>query len=150
LQEGRVVAVAVDRPVPPEEGVPITFFGKTCYVPGGIAQLALKSGATILPGYCRYDKNYSSTYYLGAMPPIFPQNTGDKRADVIRVTQRMFDAMEDVIRQYPDQWEMFRQFWPDDDPSALAPSERPEQLTATATATAASSAFGEPEERANG
>ena len=150
LQEGRVVAVAVDRPVPPEEGVPITFFGKTCYVPGGIAQLALKSGATILPGYCRYDKNYSSTYYLGATPPIFPQNTGDKRADVIRVTQRMFDAMEDVIRQYPDQWEMFRQFWPDDDPSALAPSEGPEQLTATATATAASSAFGEPEERANG
>ncbi len=80
------------------------------------------------------------------MPPIFPQNTGDKRADVIRVTQRMFDAMEDVIRQYPDQWEMFRQFWPDDDPSALAADETPEQLTATA----ASSAFDEPEERANG
>lgn len=148
LQENRVVAVAVDKPVPPDQGVPITFFGKTCYVPGGVAQLALKSGATILPGYCRYDKNYSETYYVGALPPIFPERTGDKRADAIRLTQRMFDAMEDVIRQYPDQWEMFRQFWPDDDPSALAPSERPEQLTATATA--ASSAFGEPEERANG
>lgn len=118
LQENRVVAVAVDKPVPPAEGVPITFFGKTCYVPGGIAQLALKSGATILPGYCRYDKIYSSTYYIGAMSPIFPQHTGDKRADTIRLTQQMFESMEEVIRQYPDQWEMFRRFWPEGDASS--------------------------------
>jgi hypothetical protein len=31
----------------------------------------------------------------------------------------MFDAMEEIIRQYPDQWEMFRQFWPQDDAPAL-------------------------------
>ena len=128
LQENRIVAVAVDRPVPPDQGVPITFFGKTCYVPGGVAQLALKSGATILPGYCRYDKNYSSTYYLGALPPIFPQSTGDKRADMIALTQQMFTAMEVVIRQYPDQWEMFRRFWPAEEAPALnltAPSHLP-------------------------
>jgi KDO2-lipid IV(A) lauroyltransferase len=119
LQENQVVAVAVDKPVPPDQGVPVTFFGKTCYVPSGIAQIALKSGATILPGYCRYDKNYSETYYLGAMPPIFPRPTGDKRADSIGLTQQMFDAMEEIIRQYPDQWEMFRQFWPQDDAPAL-------------------------------
>lgn len=114
LARNRVVAVAVDRPVLPEEGVPVSFFGKTCYVPGGIAQLALKSGAAILPGYCRYDKRYSSTYYLGAYEPIFPVSTGDKRADVITIMQQMFTAMEDVIRQYPDQWAMFRRFWPAD------------------------------------
>lgn len=141
LQENRVVAVAVDKPVPPDQGVPVTFFGKTCYVPGGIAQLALKSGATILPGYCRYDKNYSSTYYIGAMPPIFPQNTGDKRADTIRVTQQMFDAMEDIIRQYPDQWEMFRQFWPDD--AAPAFLQTTPSASRRLTAAAASPALGE-------
>lgn len=138
LQENRVVAVAVDKPVPPDQGVPITFFGKTCYVPGGVAQLALKSGATILPGYCRYDKNYSETYYVGALPPIFPERTGDKRADAIRLTQRMFDAMEDVIRQYPDQWEMFRQFWPDNDAPALREGARsPSERVATAAASPA-------------
>ena len=136
LQENRVVAVAVDRPVTPDQGVPITFFGQTCYVPGGIAQLALKSGATILPGYCRYDKNYSSTYYIGATPPIFPESTGDKRADIIRLTQRMFDAMEDVIRQYPDQWEMFRQFWPDDDTPVVRQDARPVRLATVAASPA--------------
>jgi KDO2-lipid IV(A) lauroyltransferase len=148
LQENQVVAVAVDKPVPADQGVPVTFFGKTCYVPGGIAQLALKSGATILPGYCRYDKNYPETYYLGAMPPIFPQPTGDKQADTIGLMQQMFDVMEEIIRQYPDQWEMFRQFWPQDDAptlkSATPASHMPATVDAAQTAqTAASPASGE-------
>lgn len=151
LQENRVVAVAVDKPVPPDQGVPITFFGKTCYVPGGVAQLALKSGATILPGFCRYDKNYSETYYVGALPPIFPESTGDKRADIIRLTQQMFTVMEDVIRQYPDQWEMFRQFWPDDDAPALREGARsPSARLATAAASPALSEQGDQREGANG
>jgi KDO2-lipid IV(A) lauroyltransferase len=136
LQENQVVAVAVDKPMPRGAGVPVTFFGKTCYVPGGIAQLALKSGATILPGYCRYDKNYSETYYLGAMPPIFPRSTGNKEADTIELMQQMFDAMEEIIRQYPDQWEMFRRFWPQDDAPALT-SATPEPPAAAAAGLAA-------------
>jgi lauroyl/myristoyl acyltransferase len=139
LQENRVVAVAVDKPVPADQGVPVTFFGKTCYVPGGIAQLALKSGAAILPGYCRYDKSYSSTYYIGAAPPIFPQRTGDKRADTIGLMQQMFDAMEEIIQQYPDQWEMFRRFWPEEDAPELT-SATPRRLPA---APAAGPAVGE-------
>ncbi|HEU5347703.1 MAG TPA: lysophospholipid acyltransferase family protein [Ktedonobacterales bacterium] len=135
LQENRIVAVAVDKPVPPHQGVPVTFFGKTCYVPGGIAQLALKSGAAILPGYCRYDKNYSSTYYIGASPPIFPERTGDKRADTIALMQQMFSAMEEIIRQYPDQWEMFRRFWPEDD-ATISECASPERLPTAVAAPA--------------
>ena len=119
LQTNGVIGVAVDRPVSPREGVPVTFFGKTCYVPGGIPQLALKTGATILPGFCWYDKDFSDTYYLSAGEPIIPESTGDKRADVIALTQRMYDAMEVAIREHPDQWAMFRQFWPDDAQEAV-------------------------------
>jgi lauroyl/myristoyl acyltransferase len=135
LQENQVVAVALDKPMPADQGVPVTFFGKTCYVPGGIAQIALKSGAAILPGYCRYDKTYSETYYLGAMPPIFPQHTGDKQADTIGLMQQMFAAMEEIIRQYPDQWEMFRRFWPEEEAPALA-SATPGPLPAAAASPA--------------
>ncbi len=112
LQGNGVVAVAVDRPEPVGEGVPIKFFGRECWVPGGIAQIALKSGAAILPGYCIYDEEYSSTYYLGAGPIIRPESTGDRRSDVTQLTQRMFDALEVQIRERPDQWAMFRRFWP--------------------------------------
>ncbi len=112
LAAGGVVAVAVDRPEPVGEGVPIQFFGRECWVPGGIAQIALRSGAAILPGYCIYDEDYSTTYYLGAGPVIRPEPTADRKGDVIRLTQRMFSALETQIRERPDQWAMFRRFWP--------------------------------------
>jgi KDO2-lipid IV(A) lauroyltransferase len=112
LQENGIIAVAVDRPLPPGEGVPVTFFGKTCWVPGGMAQLAVRSGAAIVPGFCIYDEDYSSTYYLGAGPILYPETTGDRKTDAARLMQRMFTALEDQIRQRPDQWAMFRAFWP--------------------------------------
>jgi KDO2-lipid IV(A) lauroyltransferase len=121
LSQNGIVGVAVDKPVPPAEGVPVQFFGRTCYVPGGIAALALKSGAAILPGYCRYDPEYSATYYIGAGPVIFPESTGDKQQDVQQLTQRMFDALEAQVRRFPEQWEMFRPFWPEHESPAVLP-----------------------------
>jgi KDO2-lipid IV(A) lauroyltransferase len=112
LQQNGAVAVAVDRPLPPGEGVPVTFFGRQCWVPGGIAQIALKSGAAVVPGFCYYDKDFSDAYYLYASPTIIPESTGDKRADAIALTQRIFDAIEEMVRRRPEQWAMFRPFWP--------------------------------------
>lgn len=120
LQQNGSVAVAVDRPLPPGEGVPITFFGRRCWVPGGIAQIALKSGAAIVPGFCYYDTAFSETYYLYAAPVIYPESTGDKRADAIALTQKMYDAIEAMVRRRPEQWAMFRAFWPAPELDAVA------------------------------
>ncbi len=130
LQENGIVAVAVDRPMSPGEGVPITFFGKQCWVPGGIAQIALKSGAAILPGFCYYDENFSTTYYLKAGKVIYPQSTSDKRADTIRVTQQMFDVLEEQIRERPEQWAMFRLFWQERENMERTPEAAPRELAA--------------------
>ena len=57
----------------------------------------------MLPGYMYVTtKAVPVRIMLGAAPPIFPQRTGDKRADTIGLMQQMFDAMEEIIRQYPD------------------------------------------------
>jgi KDO2-lipid IV(A) lauroyltransferase len=124
LQDNGIIAVAVDRPMPPGEGVPVTFFGKTCWIPGGIAQLAVRSGAAIVPGFCIYDEAYSSTYYLGAGPILYPEQNGDRKADTALLAQRMFSALEDQIRARPDQWAMFRAFWPPD-PDGVSPNPAP-------------------------
>jgi lauroyl/myristoyl acyltransferase len=115
LQQNGVVAVAVDRPLPAGEGVPVRFFGRKCWVPGGIAQIALKSGAAVLPGSCIYDERYSDSYYLGGGPVIFPEPSGDRQADTVALMQRIFDTLEAQIRERPDQWAMFRRFWPEQD-----------------------------------
>jgi KDO2-lipid IV(A) lauroyltransferase len=114
LKENGVVAIVGDRPMAPGEGTPITFFGKTCYVPGGVAQLALLSGAALAPGFAYYDTEDESHNFQGYMAePIYPEPTGDREADTIALTQRMYDALEAITRQRPDQWYMFRPFWPD-------------------------------------
>src|SRR5438270_5964948 len=42
------LAVLVDRPLA-EEGVPVSFFGRTTHVPGGAATLALRTGSPVVP-----------------------------------------------------------------------------------------------------
>lgn len=129
LKDNGIVAVALDRPLPAGEGVPITFFGRQCWVPGGIAQIALLAGAPILPGYCIYDEQYSDSYYLGAGPLVWPESTGDRKVDTARLTQRVFDALEDQIRARPDQWAMFRRFWPADTAGPAVPVAPPQGAT---------------------
>jgi KDO2-lipid IV(A) lauroyltransferase len=112
LQQGGMVAILVDRPMAEGEGVPVEFFARRCYVPGGVAQLALLSGAAIFPGFAYYDEKFSSTYYTKVLPHFFATRTGDREADVIATTQGIYNALETVIRPRPAQWAMFRSFWP--------------------------------------
>jgi len=110
LQQNQVVGLLVDRPVTQQQGTPIRFFGRTTYVPGGTAALALKSGAAILPGYVWYGPR--NQMLLRAFPPIFPQASGNRDSDIATVTQRIYDSLEEMVRAWPTQWYMFRQFWP--------------------------------------
>lgn len=110
LQQNQLVALLVDRPVTEQQGTPVRFFGRTTYVPGGPAALALKSGAAILPGYVWYGTR--NQILLRAFPPIFPQASGDRNRDIAAITQRIYDTVEEMVRAWTTQWYMFRQFWP--------------------------------------
>ena len=112
LQQNQSVAIVVDRPLDADAGVPVTFFGQRTYVPGGPAALALKSGAAIMPGYVWYGHRHQ--FYLRAFPPIFPQDRkgAGKAEEVVRLTQCIYDSLEEMVREWPTQWYMFRPFWP--------------------------------------
>jgi lauroyl/myristoyl acyltransferase len=112
LQQNQLVALVVDRPLSSNQGTPVSLFGSITYVPRGPAVLALKSGAAILPGYVWYGLH--NELYLRAFPPIFPQegSSQDQTGEVTRLTQRICDTLEEMVREWPTQWYMFRQFWP--------------------------------------
>ncbi|WP_027346764.1 lysophospholipid acyltransferase family protein [Hamadaea tsunoensis] len=122
LAAGRALAIVADRPVEPERGVAVTFFGRTAYVPAGSAAMAVKSGAAILPGYVWYAPG--NRHYIRTFAPMFPRPVStatERRAEIERLTQYMMSCQEAVIRQSPTQWFMFRRFWPD----AVAPVRTP-------------------------
>ena len=112
LQQNQAVAIVVDRPLKQHEGTAVTFFGRITYVPGGPAALALKSGAAILPGYVWY--GHRNQFYIHFFPPIFPKKSKveEQASEIARLTQRIYDTLEEVVREWPTQWYMFRQFWP--------------------------------------
>ena len=112
LQQNQLVAIVVDRPMSPGQGTAISFFGRKTYVPAGPATLALKSGAAIIPGYVWYGQH--NKWYIRSFPPIFPQpcKAEDRTHEVARLTQCMYDALEEMVREWPTQWYMFRPFWP--------------------------------------
>ena len=113
LVASRAVAIVVDRPVTRERGVAVTFFGHQTYVPVGSAVLSVKSGAPIMPGYVWYAPN--NGYYIRAFPPIFPhpvRDDAERAREIQRLTQYTFACQEEVVRQFPTQWFMFRRFWP--------------------------------------
>jgi len=115
LHNNSLVALAVDRPMDREKGVEVTFFGNTTYVPGGPAALTLKAGAAVLPGFLWYGPDHH--FCIRAFPPMFsqPVRAPEERAQEIkRLTQYMYDCMEEVVREWPTQWFMFRAFWPAD------------------------------------
>jgi KDO2-lipid IV(A) lauroyltransferase len=117
LNQGRALAIVVDRPV--ERGVEVTFFGQPTQVPAGSAALAVSTGAAVLPGYMWYADN--NRYYLRAFPPMFPRSVSDRaerREEIQRLTQYMISCQEEVVRSCPTQWFMFRSFWV---PGAVSP-----------------------------
>ena len=103
-QEG--LAVLVDRPLA-NEGVPVTFFGKTTRVPGGAATLALRTGSPVVPAALVRDP-HGNGYLAHIGPPI----VGAQGDDASVVMQRIMSWLEGIIRRYPDQWFMFRHMWP--------------------------------------
>lgn len=116
LDDRRAVAIVVDRPVGPQQGVEVTFFGHRTYVPAGSATFAIRSGAAVMPGYFWHAPG--RRYYIRTFPPIFPRvvtTAAEKAAEIGRLTQYMMDCQEEVVRQFPTQWFMFRQFWPETD-----------------------------------
>ena len=112
LQQNQSVAFVVDRPMEVNQGVPVTFFGRKTYVPSGPAALALKSGAAIMPGYVWYGHHHQ--FYLRVFPPIFPRECkgGEKAEEIARLTQCIYATLEEMVREWPTQWYMFRSFWP--------------------------------------
>jgi lauroyl/myristoyl acyltransferase len=111
LRRNEVLAFLVDRPTHREgDGVPVAFFGAATRVPAGAATLALRTGASLVAACVVRARG---GYVVHITPPLTIERTGSLQTDVQRLTQQIMATLEGFIRQYPDQWFMFRPMWPE-------------------------------------
>jgi len=104
LAENKLLGLVGDRDFS-EKGVESDFFGKPSLFPQGPAALALKTGASIVPTLSIRQKD--GTFVLKIEKPIRPA-AGDT---ILSLTNAYKSVLEKYIRQYPEQWYMFRRFW---------------------------------------
>ena len=74
-----------------------------------MAVMALRSGAPIIPAFMARQK--SGKYKLILKPVVDVSRTGDYERDLRENTQGFTRIVEEVVREYPDQWFWIHQRW---------------------------------------
>ena len=104
LAANQAVGILVDQNAAPEEGVFVDFFGVPACAFTGLAKLAARSGAAVIPGYALWSEA-EGRYVLRFDAPL--EITGDAALDTARIQQHL----EQVIRRYPEQWLWIHRRW---------------------------------------
>jgi len=108
LRANGMVAVAVDRDLA-GTGEPLPFFGAPVPIPVGVIEVAIRTGAAILPiVLLRGDGDE----VIGQCYPEITYDAAAPRDDEVRrVTLEVLGLMEEVIRAHPDQWHVLDPLW---------------------------------------
>jgi Kdo2-lipid IVA lauroyltransferase/acyltransferase len=109
LKENKSIGILSDQNVATREGVFVDFFGHQACTGVGLAVLALRSGAPVLPMFMA--RQTSGKYKFILKPLVEISRTGDYEKDLLENTQRFTKIVEDVVREYPEQWFWLHQRW---------------------------------------
>ncbi|MGA8038249.1 MAG: lysophospholipid acyltransferase family protein [Candidatus Acidiferrales bacterium] len=110
LNECGTVGILADHNTSLEEGVFANFFGIPASTTSGLARLALRTDAAVLPGFIHWDAA-QDRYVLRFEPAVALIRTGDEEADIRVNTQRFNCEIEKYVRAYPDQWLWVHKRW---------------------------------------
>ncbi len=90
-------------------GVFSQFMGKPAFTPSGAVELALRTGALIVPLALQRDIKDRLIYTV--LTPLELQRSDDSQKDLQVNVQRCNDALEKLILQYPTQWVWMHERW---------------------------------------
>src|SRR5438445_818818 len=110
LKEHRMVVLAMDRDIL-NTGQPFKFFGRLTSFPTGPVEIALKTGAPILPAFCIPDRN--DAYIAIGEPPLFLTPSEEHRAHLRGAMEQILATFERYIKRYRDQWHDLEPIWPE-------------------------------------
>jgi len=110
LARNETVGILADQNTLADEGVFVNFFGVPACATAGIARIALHSGAAVVPAFCVWDAA-ARRFRILYQPALDFAVTGDTVRDVQAATQQMAEAIERVVRAYPDQWLWIHRRW---------------------------------------
>ena len=119
MRRGETVGILMDTNMTPPQGTFVDFFGHPACTGSGMARVAMKTGAQVLPGFLLWEES-SQQYVLRFGEPLSLTSSGDVEADAVANTALFTRVIEDSIRQYPDQWLWVHRRWKTQPPGAAS------------------------------
>ena len=110
MHGGETVGILMDTNMTPPQGVFVPFFGVEACTASGLARVALRSGAAVLPGFLLWEQS-EGQYVLHFGPALTLQRTGNAEQDALANTALFTGVLEDYIRRYPEQWLWVHRRW---------------------------------------
>jgi KDO2-lipid IV(A) lauroyltransferase len=110
MKAGETVGILMDTNMTPPQGVFVDFFGIPACTASGLARIALRTDAAVVPGFTIWDQELKK-YRLRFDPMLELVRTGDLEADIIANTQMFTKVIEDYVRRYPEQWLWVHRRW---------------------------------------
>jgi len=110
MKAGETVGILMDTNMTSTQGVFVDFFGVPACTASGLARIALRTDAAVIPGFTVWDPVLRK-YRLRFDPAVNLVRTGDDDADALANTARFTKIIEDYVRRYPDQWLWVHRRW---------------------------------------
>ena len=107
---GECVGILMDTNMTPPQGIFVNFFGFPACTASGLARIALRTDAAVVPGFTIWDRTLGK-YRLRFDPAVKLVRTGDLEADILANTQKFTSIIEDYVRKYPEQWLWVHRRW---------------------------------------
>ncbi|MBX7061932.1 MAG: lysophospholipid acyltransferase family protein [Pyrinomonadaceae bacterium] len=112
LRSGGILGALPDVNMHPKDGIFVPFFGVEACTTRGLAMLAMRTNALIMPMCCVWDeakRKYVVRYGSLIEPAAAP--VADRNAEIYRLTAAITAEMEAFIRLAPDQWIWTHKRW---------------------------------------
>src|SRR5579871_5866137 len=110
MKAGETVGILMDTNMTPPQGVFVDFFGIKACTASGLARIAMRTDAAVVPGFTIWDEAMGK-YRLRFDPALDLVRTGDTESDVVANTALFTKAIETHIRRYPEQWLWVHRRW---------------------------------------
>ncbi len=110
MHQGQTVGILMDTNMTPPQGVFVPFFGIEACTASGLARVALRSDAAVLPGFLVWEESESRyVLHFGEALPLI--RTSNAASDVVANTALFTAAIEGYVRRYPGQWLWSHRRW---------------------------------------
>jgi len=110
MKAGEEVGILMDTNMTPPQGVFVNFFGLPACTASGLARIALRTDAAVVPGFTIWDSSLKK-YRLRFDPVLQLIRTGDLESDIQANTQLFTGVIERFVREHPDQWLWVHRRW---------------------------------------